>query len=95
MTFICSKLTGILVVVFLILIAPSEQVQAAPADLQASIAALKNNPQYRGKILSTNIRNKRGKAIFEVRILRKNDRIVIVYIDPKTGQIIGDTLRGK
>ncbi len=78
--------------VFMTLAVPAAPAWGASADLQSTISRLKNNPYYRGRVLSTHIREFDGRTIFEVRILKKNDRIVIVYIDPETGGVIGDSL---
>ena len=88
-----AVLFGIIAFVFMSLSVHAPIVHAASADLQASIARLKNNPDYRGKVLSTHIKQRGGRSVLEVRILKKNDRIVIVYIDPQTGGVIGDSIR--
>ena len=60
-------------------------------NLQQTIKRLKNNPKYRGKILGTRrIQTAQGELV-EVRILKTNDKIIIVYIDPQTGGVVGDT----
>lgn len=89
MRVVLTGLIGIFAFAYLSLAFPA---CSSAADLQASISRLKNNPNYRGRILSTHIREFDGRSIFEVRILKKNDRIVIVYIDPETGGVIGDSL---
>ncbi|MCG8492334.1 MAG: PepSY domain-containing protein [Sneathiellales bacterium] len=89
-----TGLISIFAFVFISLAIPIAPVWSDSADLQSSISRLKNNPHYRGKVLSTHIRELDNRSIFEVRILKKNDRIVIVYIDPETGGVIGDSLEG-
>jgi len=93
MRVISTGLIGIFALVFMSLAVSVTPVVSHAADLQSSISRLKNNPHYRGKILSTHIRELNNRSIFEVRILKKNDRIVIVYIDPETGGVIGDSLQ--
>lgn len=60
-------------------------------NLQESLRRLNANPRYRGKVLGTRvIRSSRGRLI-EVRILRPNDRIILVFIDPRTGGVVGES----
>lgn len=92
MRVIPTGLISIFALVFINLAVSMAPAASHAADLQSSISRLKNNPNYRGKILSTHIRELNNRSIFEVRILKKNDRIVIVYIDPETGGVIGDSL---
>ena len=61
-----------------------------------SLGKLQKNPRYRGKVLGTVIRpsaRNSNKFVYEVRILRPDDRVVLVYIDPRSGRVIGDVLR--
>ena len=60
-------------------------------NLQRSIKRLKANPRYRGRVLGTRVVRTREGRLVEVRILRPNDRIIIVYIDPQTGGVVGDS----
>lgn len=61
-----------------------------------SLGNIQNNPRYRGRVLGTHLRpagrNSNG-FVFEVRILRPDDRVILVYVDPRTGKVIGDVLR--
>ena len=65
--------------------------QARSGDLAGSLSRLKNNPRYGGRILGTHIVNRGGKRLYEVRILRPDDRVILVYIDPRTGGVVGDS----
>ena len=67
--------------------------QSAPREILNSLSRLQNNPNYAGRVLSTQLRNSSRGPLYEVRILRSDDRVVIVYIDPRTGGVVGDTLR--
>lgn len=69
--------------------------QAASADLGSVLSRLKNNPRYKGRILGTHIVERNGRSIYEVRILRRDDKIILVYIDPETGGVVGDSQRNK
>ena len=64
--------------------------QGAP-DLFAILSALQQNPAYAGQVLTTQPYYpdpNSQRFLYEVRILKPNDQIVIVYIDPMTGQIV-------
>ena len=63
-------------------------------ELAAALSRLKDNPRYQGRILGTHIRRDNGNYLYEVRILRRDDRIVLVYIDPDTGRVVRDSERG-
>jgi hypothetical protein len=67
--------------------------QNASRDIARTLDRLDNNPRYRGRILGTHLRDVRGRTLYEVRILRRDDSIVLVYIDPKTGGVVGDSER--
>lgn len=62
-----------------------------PFNLQQSLKRLTNNPHYRGRVLGTRVVNTRRGKLVEVRILKSNDRIIIVYLDPRTGGVVGDS----
>ena len=68
--------------------------QGASRDIARTLDRLENNPRYRGRILGTHLRTIRGRTLYEVRILRRDDSIVLVYIDPQTGGVVGDSERG-
>jgi len=63
-------------------------------DLSGSLSRLKNNPRYQGRVLGTHIKRDNGGYLYEVRILRRDDRIILVYIDPETGGVVGDSESG-
>ena len=62
-------------------------------DLAGALSRLQNNPRYQGRILGTHIKRNNGGYLYEIRILRRDDRIVLVYIDPETGGVVGDSVR--
>ena len=69
--------------------------KSASADLSNALSRLKNNPRYNGRVLGTHLR-KTGKGyVYEVRILRPNDSVVVVYISSETGGVIGDSERSR
>ena len=63
------------------------------ADLSGSLERLQNNPRYQGRIIGTQIRRTARGAVYEVQILRRDDRVIVVYIDPTTGGVVGDSER--
>jgi len=60
-------------------------------DLSGTLSRLKNNPRYQGRVLGTHIKRDNGGFLYEVRILRRDDRVILVYIDPETGGVVGDS----
>ena len=60
-------------------------------NLQRSLKRLEANPKYRGRVLGTRVVKTNGGRLVEVRILKPNDRVIIVYIDPATGGVVGDS----
>lgn len=76
--------------------APGPALAQSPVyELSDSLARLQNNPRYHGRVLSTHIRRQGGRALYEVRILRPDDRVILVYIDPNTGGVVGDSERSR
>jgi len=74
--------------------APAEAVaQDRSRELSQSLSRLQNNPRYRSRILGTHIRETDRGFLYEVRILRRDDRVILVYIDPRTGGVVGDSER--
>jgi plasmid stabilization system protein ParE len=67
--------------------------QSRGGDLSASLQRLQNNPRYQGRIIGTQIRRTARGALYEVQILRPDDRVIVVYIDPATGGVVGDSQR--
>lgn len=67
--------------------------QGRAGDLGSALSRLKNNPRYDGRVLGTHIVQRRGRSLYEVRILRRDDQIILVYIDPQTGGVVGDSQR--
>jgi hypothetical protein len=69
--------------------------QSRGGDLGSALSRLKNNPRYDGRILGTHIVQRGGQSVYEVRVLRRDDRIILVYIDPQTGGVVGDSERSR
>ena len=67
--------------------------QSRDSDLSGSLQRLQNNPRYQGRIIGTQIRRTERGALYEVQILRADDRVIVVYIDPTTGGVVGDSER--
>jgi len=67
--------------------------QSGSPEIAGALSRLKNNPRYQGRILGTHVKRDRGRLLYEVRILRPDDRVILVYIDPETGGVVGDSDR--
>jgi len=65
------------------------------ADLSDALSRLKNNPRYEGRILGTHLRRSGKDYVYEVRILRPDDSVIVVFISSKTGGVIGDSERNQ
>ena len=90
-----TKLLAVFTIVFLLCAAvPSERAMAqnGARDITASLSRLKNIPRYQGRVLGTHIKRDGGRYLYEVRILRRDDRVILVYIDPETGGVVGDSI---
>ena len=59
--------------------------QSGSPEIAGALSRLKNNPRYQGRILGTHVKRNSGRLLYEVRILRPDDRVILVYIDPRTG----------
>lgn len=75
-------------------VVPEAAAQTRSGDLSGALARLKNNPRYAGQIIGTQIRRTGGRSLYEVQVLRRDDSVIVVYIDPRTGGVIGDSERG-
>ncbi len=73
---------------------PDAAAQSRNGDISGALERLKNNPRYRGDIIGTQIRQTPRGALFEVQVLRRDDSVIVVYIDPRTGGVVGDSERG-
>jgi hypothetical protein len=80
---------------FMILVVEARPAHAGADQLQRAVSALQSLPKYSGKIIATHIRKRGREKVFEVRILRPNDTIVLVYIDPRSGEVLGDSVKSK
>lgn len=60
-------------------------------NLQKTLKRLSANPRYRGRVLGTRVVRTNSGNLVEVRILKPNDRIIIVYIDPQTGGVVSES----
>lgn len=67
--------------------------QSGTPEIAGALSRLKNNPRYQGRILGTHVKRDSGRLLYEVRILRPDDRVILVYIDPETGGVVGDSDR--
>jgi uncharacterized iron-regulated membrane protein len=90
------KLLALLVIILAasLVFTPVNQAAAqSRGDLSSSLQRLQNNPRYQGRIIGTQIRRTERGALYEVQILRADDRVIVVYIDPTTGGVVGDSER--
>ena len=61
-------------------------------EISNTLSRLKNDPRYDGRVLGTHLRPHGRGYLYEVRILRRrDDRVILVYIDPETGYVVGDS----
>ncbi|MBO6518407.1 MAG: hypothetical protein JJ973_00070 [Rhodospirillales bacterium] len=74
---------------------PAAHAQERGADIGRALSRLSNNPRYRGRVLGTHVRRQDGRVIYEVRILRPDDRVILVYLDAETGGVVGDSERSE
>ncbi len=78
-------------------VAPAASVSAYAesrwGDISSALSRIKNNPRYKGRIIGTHVRPAGDQYLYEVRILRPDDRVILVYIDPNTGGVVGDSER--
>lgn len=70
---------------------PPAAAQGNRSDLSGALNRLQGNPRYQGRIIGTQIRRTERGALYEVQILRSDDRVIVVYIDPATGGVVGDS----
>ncbi len=84
----CLAVAGALTVAALPAGAQSER-----GNLSDALDRLQDSKRYQGQIIGTQIRRTRDGAVLEVQILRDNDRVIVVYIDPATGNVVGDSSR--
>ena len=91
------KLLALLIIILAagLVFTPVDQAvaQSRDSDLSGSLQRLQNNPRYQGRIIGTQIRRTERGALYEVQILRADDRVIVVYIDPTTGGVVGDSER--
>lgn len=73
---------------------PDAAAQGSSRELSQALSRLQNNPAYRGRILGTYVRRSGSGYLYEVRILRPDDRVIVVFIDPRTGGVVGDSRSG-
>lgn len=92
------KLLALMALAAFVLVATPEKAPAQDAsrEIAETLSRLKNNPRYRGRVLGTHLRRDGRDVLYEVRILRRrDDRVILVYIDPETGGVVGDSERSR
>jgi len=92
-----KRIVSIIVIILFLGLGAAPLYEAVAAentrDLSGTLSRLKNNPRYQGRVLGTHIKRNNGGYLYEVRILRRDDRVILVYIDPETGGVVGDSER--
>lgn len=56
--------------------------------VSAEEAAAIVNSQVAGRVLDVKTSNERGRALFLIKILTEDSRVIIVRVDAKTGQVL-------
>jgi hypothetical protein len=90
-----TKLLAVFTIFLLLCAAAASEraiAQNGARDSTTSLSRLRNIPRYQGRVLGTHIKRDGGRYLYEVRILRRDDRVILVYIDPETGGVVGDSL---
>jgi len=72
---------------------PAAAQRGGGGDISDALDRLQDNPRYQGRVIGTQIRRTERGAVYEVQILRPDDRVIVVYIDPNTGGVVGDSGR--
>ena len=73
--------------------APAAFTQNGGPALSDALARLQRDPAYAGRIVGTHVLRApsgSGAFLYEVRILSPGDRIIIVYLDPDSGAVVGN-----
>ena len=68
-------------------------VQSGGPALSEALARLQRDPAYAGRVVGTHVLRApsgSGAFLYEVRILSPGDRIIIVYLDPDSGAVVGN-----
>ncbi len=65
------------------------------AELSNTLSRLASNPKYQGRVLGTHLRRSGKDYLYEIRILRPDDTVVIVFVNPQTGRVIRDSKHKK
>lgn len=73
--------------------AQAQSVKRNSSEISSTLSRLQQNPRYQGRILGTHLRKSGKSYVYEVRILRPDDSVIIVFISPQTGGVIGDSER--
>lgn len=90
---ILTLLTIVLTVSLVAMSVHPAHAQRNGGDLSGALERLQDDPRYQGRIIGTQIRRTERGALYEVQILRSDDRVIVVYIDPNTGGVVGDSGR--
>lgn len=72
---------------------PTAFAQSGGPALSDALARLQRDPAYAGRIVGTHVLrgpSDSGAFLYEVRILSPGDRILIVYLDPDSGAVVGN-----
>ncbi len=70
---------------------PAGAQNGSAPDLLSILSQLQQNPAYAGQIVGTQAYRpdpQSDRVLYQVRILRPDDQIIVIYIDPATGQVV-------
>ncbi len=95
----CSVIVLWMGLVLGVLISPTtpyaQMNKKSAAEFSSVLSKLKNNPKYQGRVLGTHLRRSNNGYVYEVRIMRPDDSIIVVLVNPETGRVIRDSRQQK
>ncbi len=81
--------------IFASTVAHAKTSKKSTAELSKTLSRLANDPRYQGRVIGTHLRRSEKGYLYEVRILRPDDSIIIVLVSPQSGRVIRDSERKK
>lgn len=82
-------------VIFASTVAHAQTSKKNTAELSKTLSRLANNPRYTGRVIGTHLRQSGKGYLYEIRILRPDDSIIVVLVSPQSGRVIRDSERKK
>lgn len=92
---VVSSVLAVLIcgVIFTSTVAHAQTSTKKSAELSNTLSRLANNPKYQGRVIGTHLRRSDSGYLYEIRILRPNDSVIVVLVNPQTGRVIRDSER--